>query len=377
MTNINSRITPDQVEVIQNNFSIFGLGPEGDCPVFDGMWDYCRLYSGASIDAARNLISNQADIAINWSGGLHHAMKKWASGFCYINDIVLAIQQLLTVVPRVLYIDVDIHHGDGVQQAFWSTDRVMTLSYHKYDPATFFPGTGGMDETGPKNLVNPGAHYSLNVPLHDGIDDAQYEDVFDHCTGACIEKYNPQAIVLQCGADSLGGDRLGKFNLNIKAHGHCVEFVKRRAHDRRLLIIGGGGYTPRNVARAWCHETSLAVGATLRNQLPAHVPYRQAFMSPENGGGELYPNLSHIPSRRHDNRHDRAYLESLKHNIDDQLRYIENSPSVQMQEIPNDYIKIREEEDARLREDKEERGHAEAQRKRREKNFGGRSEFRF
>lgn len=372
-----SRITPDQVDVIQQNFNTFFLGPEGDCPVFDGMWDYCRLYSGASIDAARNLISNQSDIAINWSGGLHHAMKSHASGFCYINDIVLAIQQLLTVVSRVLYIDIDIHHGDGVQTAFWSTDRVMTLSYHKFDPLTFFPGTGAIDEAGPKNLNNPGAHYSLNVPLHDGIDDRQYEDLFDYCTGECIRRYDPQAIVLQCGADSLGGDRLGKFNLNIRAHGHCVDFVKRMSHNRRLMIIGGGGYTPRNVARAWCHETALSVGATLRDALPAHVPYRQAFMGEENGSGLLYPRLDNIPGKQHPNTgHTREYLQKLKENIDRQLRYVDANPSVTMQEVPNEYVKIREEEDARIRDELEEKEGDGSIRKRREKNVGGRLEPR-
>lgn len=96
------------------------------------MWDYFTLYSGATLDATRNLISQQSDIALNWSGGLHHAHKGMGAGFCYINDIVLAIQQLLTVVPRVLYIDIDVHHGDGVEEAFHSTDRVLTLSFHKH-----------------------------------------------------------------------------------------------------------------------------------------------------------------------------------------------------------------------------------------------------
>ena len=123
-------------------------GASEDCPVFDGMWDYFRLYSGASLDAVRNLTSGHSDIAINWSGGLHHAHKSSAAGFCYINDIVLSIQGLLWTNPRVLYIDIDVHHGDGVEEAFFSTDRVLTLSFHKYGDH-FFPGTGAMDDIGP------------------------------------------------------------------------------------------------------------------------------------------------------------------------------------------------------------------------------------
>lgn len=134
-------MTPFNIDVTQfdsDNPSLFGFGD--DCPVFDGLYRYCTLYAGASLDAATRLTSQQSQIAINWSGGLHHAKKSNASGFCYINDIVVAILQLLLYHPRVLYIDIDVHHGDGVEQAFWSTDRVFTLSFHKYDRLEFFPG---------------------------------------------------------------------------------------------------------------------------------------------------------------------------------------------------------------------------------------------
>ncbi|KAF2454552.1 hypothetical protein BDY21DRAFT_290979 [Lineolata rhizophorae] len=353
----------------------FGFGD--DCPVFDGMWDYVSLYGGASLQAARTLMSHEADIAINWSGGLHHAKKSAASGFCYVNDIVLAIQEMLRHHARVLYVDIDVHHGDGVEQAFWSTDRVCTLSYHKYDPEVFFPGTGGADETGPPHSRDEGAHHALNVPLDDGIDDEQYGDLFRRITGAVIDAFDPGAIVLQCGADSLGGDRLGRFNLNIKAHGACVAFVKSRCHDRPLLILGGGGYTPRNVARTWCHETALAVGAELRGTLPAHIPYRQAFMGEDNGAGLLYPELHNIEGKRHQNRHSPAGLARLVENVLTQLRYVRGAPSVQMQELPRDYSRARAEAEERFQEELMEMdGVAEGRRRRKEKNVGGRGEFR-
>ena len=114
-----------------------------DCPVFDGLYDFCATYTGCSIDGAVKLNHGLTDIAVNWSGGLHHAKKMEASGFCYVNDIVLAILELLKYNPRVLYIDIDVHHGDGVEEAFYTTDRVMTLSFHKY--GDFFPGTGKND----------------------------------------------------------------------------------------------------------------------------------------------------------------------------------------------------------------------------------------
>jgi histone deacetylase HOS2 len=374
LAGLDPRIEP--VESVRTKF----LGDEStalDCPLFDGMWEYFRLYSGASLDGARNLISGQSDIAINWSGGLHHAHKKHAAGFCYINDIVLAIQQLLLVHTRVLYIDIDVHHGDGVEEAFFSTDRVMTLSFHNF-AENFFPGTGKMTDIGPKDSQNPGAHHSLNVPLKPGITDEQWATTFEKITGHVIDVYDPSAIVLQCGADSLGGDRLGQFNVNIKAHGFCVEYVKSKSHNRKLLVIGGGGYTPRNVARCWTHETAICVNVQLNPKIPAHVPYRQAFTGQEHGDGDLYPDFNLGLVRLHENQNSEEYLASLVENIYEQLRFIKNSPSVKMQYIPNDYLKIRQEEDARLMEhvDEMELDSAEAERRRLEMNIGGRHELR-
>jgi acetoin utilization deacetylase AcuC-like enzyme len=125
--------------------------------------------------AAQRIASGAADIdiAINWAGGLHHAKKREASGFCYINDIVLGILELLRTYPRVLYIDIDCHHGDGVEEAFYTTDRVMTCSFHKF--WEYFPGTGTQEDKG----MDKGKHYTLNVPLKDGITDEAFKTVFE------------------------------------------------------------------------------------------------------------------------------------------------------------------------------------------------------
>ncbi|KAI9811128.1 MAG: histone deacetylase [Thelocarpon impressellum] len=336
------RITPENMAG-DPGITTYNIGD--DCPIFDGLYDYCAHYAGASVDGARKLCNGQSHIAINWSGGLHHAKKAEASGFCYINDIVLAILQLLRHHPRVLYIDIDVHHGDGVEQAFWNTDRVMTLSFHKYDKDNFFPGTGPLSSTGPDNSLSPGAHHSLNVPLHDGIEDAEYVELFKHITGPCIQAYAPTCIVLQCGADSLGCDRLGCFNLNIRAHGACVEFVK--ATHIPLLILGGGGYTPRNVARLWAYETSLCLGTALETALPAHTPCLRAF-EPDRS---LFPPLSE--HGKYENRNPQAYLWGLVSSIHEQLRYLQGSPSVQMQHIPPDLGALRDEVEAELREERE------------------------
>nr|CAB3470734.1 unnamed protein product [Digitaria exilis] len=229
----------DQIRALKR----FNVGE--DCPVFDGLYSFCQTYAGGSVGGAVKL-NHGHDIAINWAGGLHHAKKCEASGFCYVNDIVLAILELLKYHQRVLYVDIDIHHGDGVEEAFYTTDRVMTVSFHKF--GDYFPGTGDIRDVG----HSKGKYYSLNVPLDDGIDDESYQSLFKPIMGKVMEVFNPGAVVLQCGADSLSGDRLGCFNLSIKGHAECVRFM--RSFNVPLLLLGGGGYTIRNVARCWCYE---------------------------------------------------------------------------------------------------------------------------
>ena len=161
-------------------------------PVFPGLFEFCSRYTGASLQGATQLNNKICDIAINWAGGLHHAKKFEASGFCYVNDIVIGILELLKYHPRVLYIDIDIHHGDGVQEAFYLTDRVMTVSFHKYGNY-FFPGTGDMYEVGAES----GRYYCLNVPLRDGIDDQSYKHLFQPVINQVVDFYQPTCIVLQ------------------------------------------------------------------------------------------------------------------------------------------------------------------------------------
>merc|ERR1719204_1005677 len=254
-----ARVSPNNIQSFSKSLTHYNVGA-ADCPVFDGLYDFCARYTGASLDAAEKLVNDQADIAINWSGGLHHAKKFEASGFCYVNDIVLAILELLKYHQRVLYIDIDIHHGDGVEEAFYTTDRVMTVSFHKY--GEYFPGTGDLRDIG----AGKGKYYAVNFPMRDGIEDESYQNTFVPIISKVMETYQPSAIVLQCGADSLSGDRLGCFNLTLKGHAKCVEFMKK--YNLPLLLLGGGGYTIRNVARCWTYETAVALNCEIANELP-------------------------------------------------------------------------------------------------------------
>lgn len=238
---------------------------ETDCPVFEGLYNFGQISAGGSIDAAIKLNHGKSDICINWAGGLHHAKKSEASGFCYINDIVLGILELLKCHNRVLYVDIDVHHGDGVEEAFYTTNRVMTMSLHKY--GDFFPGTGSLKDIG----HDMGKYYALNVPLRSGMDDEGYTSIFKTLIEEVNNKYRPGAIVMQCGADSLAYDRLGPLNLTLNGHGECVNIVKKLGLP--LLILGGGGYTIKNVSRCWTYETSLILGRPVDNEIPPNDYY--------------------------------------------------------------------------------------------------------
>ncbi|CAG0914952.1 unnamed protein product [Notodromas monacha] len=317
-----------------------------DCPVFEGLFDFCSMYTGASLEGAVRLNRRHCDIAINWSGGLHHAHKSEASGFCYVNDIVIAILELLKYHPRVLYIDIDIHHGDGVQEAFYLCDRVMTVSLHKYGN-NFFPNTGHMYELGGEI----GKYFSVNVPFREGIDDASYASVFKPVIEAVMSHFRPSAIVLQCGADSLACDRLGCFNLSIDGHGECVEFVKK--FNVPTLVLGGGGYTLRNVARCWTYETSLLVDEKISNELP-YEPYMEYF-------GPDFTLRPEVPTRANEisNANPKAYLDTIVKFTLDNLKMIDFAPSVQMMDVPEDFLNLdkldhAEESDPDMRETKAE-----------------------
>mgnify|MGYP003683317225 CR=1 FL=1 len=289
-----------------------------DCPVFDGMYQFFQISAGGSIGGAVKLNKHQADIAVNWAGGLHHAKKCEASGFCYVNDIVLAILELLKHHKRVLYIDIDIHHGDGVEEAFYTTDRVMTVSFHKF--GEYFPGTGDVKDVG----AGQGKHYSVNFPLRDGIDDASYENIFKPVIQRIMDTYQPNAVVLQCGADSLTGDRLGCFNLSIKGHAECVDFVLK--YNLPTLLLGGGGYTIRNVSRCWTFETAVALGEDIQDELP----YNDYF--------EYYaPDFKlHITPSNMENLNTPEYLDKIKERLFENLRQINHAPSVPFQQTPRD-----------------------------------------
>lgn len=318
-------VTPENADGYAKQLMRFNVGE--DCPVFDGMFQFCQISAGGSMGGAVQLNKKTSDIAINWTGGLHHAKKSEASGFCYINDIVLAILELLKYHDRVLYIDIDIHHGDGVEEAFYCTNRVMTVSLHKF--GNFFPGTGDPRDVG----YGEGKNYSVNFPLQDGIDDATYESIFKPLISSIMDWYKPNAIVIQCGADSLAGDRLGCFNLTLKGHASCVEFVK--GYNLPTLVLGGGGYTIKNVARCWSYETALLLDEDIKDALP-YNDYLEYY-------GPDY--RLHIEPNNMKNLNERADLEKTLAQLLENLRHIDGAPSVAQFKRPPDHVMNEVDED--------------------------------
>lgn len=178
-----------------------------------------------------------------------------------------------------------------------------------------------------------GKHYAVNFPLRDGIDDEAYEHIFQPLISKVMEMFQPSAVVLQCGADSLTGDRLGCFNLTLKGHGKCVEFIKK--YNIPLLLVGGGGYTIRNVARCWTYETAVA----LDQEIPNELPYNDYF---EYFGPDF---KLHISPSNMQNQNSPEYLDKIKTRLCENLRMLPHAPGVQAQAIPDDAIAEEEEDE--------------------------------
>ncbi|XP_069957053.1 uncharacterized protein [Cherax quadricarinatus] len=249
---------PDDQELIEDEF---GLG--FDCPIINNLWTIVCQVTGASLTAACALTSSKAKIAINWCGGWHHAQRDSASGFCYVNDIVLAMRHLRTKFDKILYIDLDIHHGDGVENAFLFSPKVVTLSFHQLE-AGFFPGTGQQKDVG----LGKGRYYTYNVPYKAGINNDQFVYLVESILYNLCEVYMPNAVVCQCGGDAVIGDPLGGGNLTPEAFRVCVRHVLNL--NKPTLFLGGGGYNVANTARLWTAVTSTILDTALNTEIPEH-----------------------------------------------------------------------------------------------------------
>ena len=241
--------------------SRYNLGGQGDNPVYRGMYEAAALSTGASLAAAALLANREVDVAFSISGGLHHAAAGNASGFCVFNDPALAIKYLLSRGMRVAYVDIDAHHGDGVQEAFFDDDQVLTISIHE-SGQFLFPGTGFVEEVG----LGKGSGYSVNLPLYPYTDDETYLQAFHEVVPPLLRAFAPDALVTQLGIDSYHSDPLTHLQVTTRGYVEAVrEFAKL---DIPWLALGGGGYDLMAVARAW----TLAYGVMLDVEWPDRIP---------------------------------------------------------------------------------------------------------
>jgi len=243
---------------------LYGLGP-GDNPIFPGLLDWSLLVTGATLQAIDFVLNGKGEVAFNIAGGLHHAMRSRASGFCYINDPVIGIMKLLSRGKRVAYIDIDAHHGDGVQKAFYESNRVLTISLHE-SGCTLFPGTGFECEIGEKE----GEGYSVNLPFPPYTDDEVYVWTFEEVVPELIHAFRPDIVVTQLGVDTFYDDPLANLDLSILGYKRVLKGIKDLAP--RWVALGGGGYNISNVARAWTLAWAIMNGIELREEL------REAFL---------------------------------------------------------------------------------------------------
>ncbi|KAK1180176.1 acetoin utilization protein AcuC [Streptomyces sp. NBS 14/10] len=265
----------------------YGLGTIDD-PAFAGMHEASALIAGQSVAAAESVWRGDALHAVNFSGGLHHAMPGGAAGFCVYNDAALAIARLLEMgAERVAYVDVDVHHGDGVQAAFWDDPRVLTVSLHEH-PRTLFPQTGWPEETGGDRA--PGG--AVNVALPAGTGDAGWLRAYHAVVPELLAAFRPQVLVTQHGTDTHVEDPLAHLAVTVDAQRAVAESCHELAHehaDGRWIALGGGGYAVVDVVpRTWTHLVAIAAGRPVAPE--AEVP--------EEWGHEVYRRTRQSAPRR-------------------------------------------------------------------------------
>jgi len=265
----------------------YGLGTP-DNPVFFGMHEASALVAGATLAAARAVWRGEALHAANIAGGLHHAMRRSASGFCIYNDPAIAIAWMLAEgAQRVAYVDVDVHHGDGVQAAFYDDPRVLTISLHEH-PATLFPGTGLASEIG----TGDGRGYAVNVALPAGTGDAGWLRAFDAVVPPLLRSFRPEILVSQHGCDSHRLDPLAHLELSVDAQRRAAVMIHDLAHetaDGRWLLTGGGGYQlVQVVPRSWTHLLAVAAGRPVDPGLATPASWRSLAAD---RAGEVAPSV--------------------------------------------------------------------------------------
>lgn len=260
---------PDYIQLIkQVSKTGQGLLDIGDTPAFKGCYEASCRTVGASLDAVDLVMKGEAQHGMNISGGLHHAHRDRASGFCIFNDPAVTVAYLREKYgfKRLMYLDIDAHHGDGVMYGYYDQDSLLDVDFHE-DGQYLFPGTGFAYEIG----EGPGEGLKVNVPLPPGTTDEPYLEAFRKLVPTLARSYKPEFVLVQCGADAHANDLLAHLWITTETYSQVLETMHRLAHeicDGRIVAFGGGGYHPANVARSWATVSAKLAGA----QIPAETP---------------------------------------------------------------------------------------------------------
>jgi acetoin utilization protein AcuC len=220
-----------------------GIGSE-DNPILPGIYEWSLMTAGATFMGMEIVAKREADVVFNPLGGFHHARRDYAEGFCYINDVAIAIAAAIKRGLKVAFIDIDAHHCNGLQEAFYEDDRVLVVSLHETGEA-LYPGTGKVDEIG----TGKGTGYNINIPLAEGTDDEVYVYAFREVVPPIVRAFRPDFIVAEIGADTLRSDPLTDLMLTNNAYQEVIKAIK--GFSQPLLALGGGGYDIYRTARCW------------------------------------------------------------------------------------------------------------------------------
>jgi len=231
----------------------YGLGTT-ECPVYEGVYDYHLLAAGATLLGTRLISEGKYDTVFNPSGGFHHAGRDFASGFSYLNDIVLATKKLVDLNKRVLIVDIDAHHGDQVQEAFYDSSKVMTISFHESGKTLFPFKTGFENEIG----RGPGKGYNINVPMPEGTGDEEFIWAFKKVFPSLVNAFKPDVIIGALGTDGLHSDPFSHLQLSNISYSEVVQEIVD--HAKKLIALGCGGYRLENSARTWSLEWAIMNG---------------------------------------------------------------------------------------------------------------------
>lgn len=278
-----------------------------DCEEFPLMSEYVKIVAGSSIQSALHLLkyknNGAQNIVVNWYGGRHHCKKNQASGYCYVNDIVLAINVLRKLYSKVFYLDLDIHHGDGVESAFKYSKSVMTCSIHRYDIG-FFPGTGSLQSSD---------KFNANIPLGKGLRSDSLMYIVKDIIWPLLDRFKPEIVVIQSGCDGLGTEKHREWNLTIKDYSNTINTLVNKLKNTNVLILGGGGYNHTEAAKCWTYLTHALISGG-KNEEWDLIPDHDCLDAYEKDGYQFWTNENKWPRKMKD--------ENLTEYLDEIKRYL-------------------------------------------------------